>query len=131
MAEREMRELVRWTVEDPPPEARLRNVLGTIVSTAATVATLGTTTGARPRPTWAISADPDTYVDIGQVHARGEAPWLPGRPGARHRLRATSRTVVLDGGDGRRRATPVPLETLRIVRARPRGRRPARHAFAP
>lgn len=131
MAEREVRELVGWTVEDPPLSARARRLLGAVVSTVDTVAALGSTTGARTQPTWALSPDPDAYVDIGPVHARGDAPWLPGRAGTRHRLRATSRAVVLDDGGGRRTATSVPLPELRIARARARGRRPARHPYAP
>ena len=131
MTQREMRGAVRWTVEDPPVGSRARHMLTTVLSTAATVATLGTTTGARGRPTWAMSADPDAYVDIGKVQVRGTAPWLPARPGARHRLRATSRAVVLDDGGGRRTPTQVPLAELHIARARPRGAAPpARHPDA-
>ena len=132
MAARDMQERVSWTVEDPPPGARLTNVVRAVVSTVATVATLGTTTGARAQPTWTRGEDPDAYVDMGQVHVRGDVPWLPGRPGARHRLRATSRAVLLDDGRGRRVPTQVPLAGTRIVGARPRGAgRPGRHADAP
>ena len=129
MTDGRLRTLVTWTVEDPPPEARLGRVLGAVASTAATVATLGTTTGARPAPTWALPADPGAYVDLGQVGARGDAPWLPGRPGARHRLQATQRAVLVDDGTGRRPPAPVPVDELRIARARPR--RPGRRSRYP
>lgn len=129
MTDGQLRALVTWTVEDPPPEARLGQLLSAVVSTAATLATLGTTTGARPAPSWALPTDPGAYVDLGQVGARGDAPWLPGRPGARHRLQATQRTVLVDGATGRRPPTPVPLADLRIARARPR--RPGRHSRYP
>lgn len=128
VARRRMQELVSWTVEDPPLEARLAGGIGLVVSTVAAAATFGTTTGAGGRPTWEVPAEPDVYVDIGDMRVRGEAPWLPGRPGAPHRLRATSRAVVLDDPRRRRAPTPVPLADLHVAQARlrGRGRRPRR-----
>ena len=129
MTDGRLRALVTWTVEDPPAGARLGRLLGTVVDAAATVAALGTTTGARATPTWALPADPGAYVDLGRVGARGDAPWLPWRPGSRHRLQATQRAVLVDDGTGRRPPTPVPLDDLRIARARPR--RPCRRSRHP
>ena len=132
MSERELRELVSWTVEDPPPAARLRRVAASVAGVAGTVATFGATTGGRAAPTWTRPSDPDAYVDLGLVQAQGDAPWLGGAAGKRHRLRVTSRKVLVEAPGGRRPPVPVPLADLRIVGARPRGRGDrVRHAHAP
>jgi len=117
-----LQQRVGWTVQDAPPEARLVSLLGGVVSAVATVATLGSTTGAPPRPTWTLPADPDAYVDLGPVQVRGNAPWLPGAAGIRHRLQATQRAVLVEDGTGRRPPAPVPVADLRIADARPRTR---------
>lgn len=131
MTECDLRALVTWTVEDPPGRARLADLLGTVVSAAATIGTLGTATGARARPSWVLPVDPDAYVDLGLVRARGTAPWLPGGPGTRHRVQATQSAVLVDAARRRRPPVPLPLTELRVERARPRrAGRPARHATA-
>ena len=127
-----MRELVSWTVEDRPPGVRLAGALSSLAGAVAAVATLGTTTGARSAPTWSLPADPDAYLDLGPVRARGDAPWLPGRPGTRHALRATQRALLVVDRAGRRPPVPVPLPELRIASATCRARGgPARHPAAP
>ena len=127
-----MRELVSWTVEDRPPGVRVAGALASLVGAVAAVATLGTTTGARTVPTWSLPADPEAYLDLGPLRARGDARWLPGRPGRRHALQATRGALLVVDRTGRRPPVPVPLPELRITSAACRAPgRPARHPDAP
>jgi hypothetical protein len=130
VTQREIRELVSWTVEESPPRARIGRLLRTVVSTVDAVASFGATAGASAGPTWRLPADPDAYVDIGLVHGQGDAPWLLGGRAGRQRLQATQRAVLVTDTAGRRAPEPVPVHQLRIAQARPRGRR-TRHAAAP
>jgi hypothetical protein len=121
VTQQQLAALVPWTVEEPPLEARVGGLLTGALSLVSTVVTFGTSTGAPPQPTWDLPADPDDYVGLGVVRLRGEAPWLPGPAGARHRLRATQRLALVDDAAGRRPPVPVPLAELRVERARPHG----------
>ena len=87
----------------------------------STVVTFGTSTGAPLSPTWDLPADPDDDVGLGLVRLRGDAPWLPGAAGARHRVRATQRQALVEDAAGRRPPVPIPLAQLRVERARPHG----------
>jgi hypothetical protein len=80
VSEAELRGMVRWSVQDPPPEARAGRVLGAVLHAASTVVTLGAdaAAGAR-RPTWTVPADPAAYLDLGAVrlHWPSSAPGEP------------------------------------------------------
>lgn len=132
MTKREIRNLVSWSVEEAPPEARIGGVLRSVLSTLDAVASLGAATGAASRPTWTLPADPDAYVGIGVVRVSGHAPWLPGGRSSRRRLQATRRAVLVADAADRRVPTLVPLEHMRIARARCHSvRRGVRYAEAP
>ena len=132
VTQRELRNLVTWTVEESPPRARIGRLFRTVVSTIDTVASFGATAGASTGPTWTLPADPDAYVDIGLVQVRGDAPWLLGGRVRRQRLQATQRAVMVSDTAGRRAPALVPVKELRIAHVRPRsGRRQSRHAEAP
>ncbi len=77
MTERELRERVAWTVEDAPAQVRLVGLLAAALSTVATVATLGTTTGARSTPTWQLP--PNAHVDGGPTGVPAKACALGSR----------------------------------------------------
>jgi len=118
MSEAELRGMVGWTVQDPPPEARAGRVLNGLFHAVSTVVTLGADAaiGARPA-SWSVPADPADYLDLGvlelrwpdpapaePVQATGEAVWAtsPGRP-ARQLPVATWRVVRAVPGSGSRR----------------------------
>lgn len=132
MTQREIRDSVSWTVEESPPGARTGRLLRTVFGTIDAVASFGASAGASTGPTWTLPADPDAYVDIGLVQVQGDAPWLLEGRVRRHRLQATQRAVLVADTAGRRAPELVPVDALRIVRARPRsGRHQTRHAEAP
>jgi len=119
-----VRDVVRWTVQDPPPEARVVRRVGSLVDGLLVLATWGTETGGATPPSWLLPPDLDTYADLGVLRLRGDAPWLPraGRRGLR--VRATRRDAWVDGTRGP--ATRIPLEELSLTDAHPlsRSRRP-------
>lgn len=132
MTQREIGEIVSWTVEESPPRARIGRLLRTVVSSIDAVASFGATAGASTGPTWSLPADPDAYVDIGLVRVQGDAPWLFEGRARRQRLQATQRAVLVTDPAGRRAPALVPVNELRIAQARPQyGRRQTRHAEAP
>ena len=88
VSEAELRGLVKWSVQDAPPEARAGRVLSTVLHAVSAVVTLGAdaAVGAR-RPTWTVPADPAAYLDLGVVRLH----WPASGPGE---LVAASREAV-------------------------------------
>ena len=102
MTQQQLVALVPWTVQEPPFDARVGALVRGALSLVSTVVTFGTSTGAPLSPTWDLPADPDDDVGLGLVRLRGDAPWLPGAAGARHRVRATQRQALVEDAAGRR-----------------------------
>ncbi|QXG77635.1 hypothetical protein KUM42_09135 [Modestobacter sp. L9-4] len=119
MSDAELRRLVGWTVEDPPPEARAGRLLGGVFRAVSTVMTLGADAalGARP-PSWSVPADPGGYLDLGVLELR----WPDSAPA--EPVQAT-RDAVWATAAGRP-ARQLPVGTWQVVRAVPGGgsRRP-------
>ena len=80
MSEAELRNLVRWRVQDAPPEARAGRVLGGLLHAVSAVVTLGAdAAGGARRPAWTVPADPAAYLDLGVVRLHWPAS-APGEP---------------------------------------------------
>jgi hypothetical protein len=124
VTEREMRDVVGWTVEDTSPGRAAGRRLGAVLHAVSTVVTFGAdaTSGAR-RPTWSLPADPGAFVDLGEVRLRGTG----GRSG---RVTATRGAAWLTPVRADRPPERLRLEPLGIVAAAPRSR-PSREASAP
>jgi hypothetical protein len=125
VSDAELRRMVTWTVEDPPPEARAGRVLGGVFRAVSAVVTLGADAalGART-PGWTVPADPADYLDLGVVELRwpDDAPAEP--------VEAT-RDAVWVAGPGRP-ARRLPVEGWRVVRAVPgNGSRRPRQSTSP
>ena len=125
VSEAELRGLVKWSVQDAPPEARAGRVLGTVLHAVSAVVTLGAdaAVGAR-RPTWTVPADPAAYLDLGVVRLH----WPASGPGE---LVAASREGVWAVAPGRP-PRALPVGSWQVVRAVPdTGSRRPRQAGAP
>ncbi|PRY49719.1 hypothetical protein LY71_105163 [Geodermatophilus tzadiensis] len=125
MGEAELRDLVGWTVEDAPPEARAGRVLGAVLHAVSAVVTLGAdAAGGARRPAWTVPADPAAYLDLGAVRLH----WPPSAPGE---AVAASRVGVWALAPGRP-PRALPVEAWRVLRAVPAtGSRRPRQAAAP
>ena len=123
MSDAELRRLVEWTVQDPPPEARAGRLLGGVFRAVSAVVTLGADAalGARPA-SWSVPADPAGYLDLGVLELR----WPDSGPA--EPVQAT-RDAVWATSPGRP-ARQLPVGTWRVVRAVPGGgsRRPRQAA---
>jgi hypothetical protein len=125
MSDAELRRMVGWTVEDPPPEARAGRVLGGVFRAVSAVVTLGADAalGART-PGWTVPADPADYLDLGVVELR----WPDG---ARPEPVEATRDAVWVAGPGRP-ARRLPVEGWQVVRAVPgNGSRRPRQSTSP
>jgi hypothetical protein len=125
VSEAELRGLVRWSVQDPPPEARAGRVLGAALHAVSAVITLGAdAAGGARRPTWTVPADPTAYLDLGVVRLH----WPASAPGE---LVAASREAVWAVAPGRP-PRALPVGAWHVVRAVPgAGSRRPRQADAP
>ena len=125
VSEAELRGLVKWSVQDAPPEARAGRVLSTVLHAVSAVVTLGAdaAVGAR-RPTWTVPADPAAYLDLGVVRLH----WPASGPGE---LVAASQEGVWAVAPGRP-PRALPVGSWQVVRAVPgTGSRRPRQAGAP
>ncbi|MCZ2827627.1 hypothetical protein O2W14_02100 [Modestobacter sp. VKM Ac-2986] len=125
MSDAELRRLVDWTAEDPPPEARVGRVLGGVFHAVSAVMTLGADAalGARPA-SWAVPSDPADYLGLGVLELR----WPDSAPA--EPVEAT-RQAVWVAGPGRP-ARRLPVDTWRVVRAVPgTGSRRPRQSTSP
>ncbi|WP_336027417.1 hypothetical protein [Geodermatophilus sp. FMUSA9-8] len=125
MGEAELRGLVRWRVEDVPPEGRAGRVLGGLLHAVSAVVTLGAdAAGGARRPDWSVPADPAAYLGLGTVRLR----WPDS---ARAEPVAASREGVWAVPPGRP-PRELPVRSWRVVRAVPAtGSRRPRQADAP
>ncbi|MGY1715504.1 hypothetical protein ACI78R_13685 [Geodermatophilus sp. SYSU D01106] len=125
MGEAELRGLVRWRVEDVPPESRAGRVLGGLLHAVSAVVTLGAdAAGGARRPDWSVPADPAAYLGLGAVRLRWPAS-------ARAEPVAASREGVWAVPPGRP-PRELPVRSWRVVGAVPAtGSRRPRHADAP
>ncbi len=125
VSEAVLRGLVRWSVQDPPPEARAGRVLGSVLHAVSAVVTLGAdAAGGARRPTWAVSVDPAAYLGLGviRLHRPSSAPGEPV---------AASREDVWAVPPGRP-PRALPVGSWQVVRAVPgTGSRRPRQAGAP
>ena len=125
MSDAELRRLVEWSVQDPPPEARAGRVPGGLFHAVSTVVTLGADAalGARP-PSWDVPADPAEYLGLGVVELR----WPESAPA--EPVEAT-REAVWVAGPGRP-ARRLPVDSWQVVRAVPgSGSRRPRQSTSP
>lgn len=127
-----VRDLVGWTVQDPPPELVLGRAVEGVLRVADAVSTLGaSSTGGRHRPDFTLPDDPDAFADLGRLTLAGRSGWLP--DAGTHPLAATRRDLWRLPRAGADRPTErVPLELLHVTSAAPTGRsRRPRHPHAP
>jgi len=125
MSDAELRRMVGWTVEDPPPEARAGRVLGGVFRAVSAVVTLGADAalGART-PGWTVPADPADYLDLGVVELR----WPDDAPAEPVEATREAVWVAVPGRPARR----LPVESWLVLRAVPgSGSRRPRQATSP
>ena len=125
MSDAELRRLVEWTVQDPPPEARAGRVLTGLLHAVSTVVTLGADAalGARPA-SWAVPADPADYPGLGVLEPR----WPDSAPAEPVEATREAVWVAAPGRPARR----LPVDTWRVVRAVPgSGSRRPKQSAAP
>ncbi len=125
MSEAELRSLVRWRVQDDPPEARAGRAVGAVLHAVSAVVTLGAdAAGGARRPTWTVPADPAAYLDLGVVRLR----WPDSAPGEPVAASREGVWVVPPGRPPR----ALPVGSWHVVRAVPAtGSRRPRQADAP
>ena len=127
MSDQELRRLVRWTVQDPPPEARAGRALGAVLHLASTVVTLGAdaASGARAA-SWSVPADPEGFLGLGVVQLR----WPATAPA--EQVQATRQAAWATSARSERPPRRLPIESWHVTAAVPgTGSRRPRHARAP
>lgn len=114
-----VRDAVEWDVQPPTPSVRIgRAILGLLDVVSAAASSASASYGGQPR----LPLDPDDKVPVDPLFISGRAPWMPADWAGRQLVEMTSVRATINPAGMESTARELPLDDLRIARARPRHR---------